>query len=1024
MCITLIPGVSPVIPATSILPLVFVLTVAAVKDAIEDYHRYRADRQANGTPVIVVRDGAELTIRSDEVVVGDIVKMERNREVVADIVVLSSALDDGICYIETSNLDGETNIKPKQAIMETRHLLSPATFGPQTAIRITGDAPNPSLVKWEGVLDLNGVSKPLSLQNIIFRGCRLKNTPHAYGIATYCGTDTKLFRNLKKKVSKFSSLDKKLNKLILVLLLLQQCLIAILAGMGLYARHKNEYPYLSGDSHNDGLYFVLMYCTYFVLLSYMMPISLFVSMELCKSFQAKFMELDVEMATDKKSMKVKTSNLNEELSQVRYIFTDKTGTLTENEMRFHSCAVQGFYHNELENSGGILRHLASNGEYASHIDLYMKSLALCHGVVCSHDEDTGALTYEGQSTDEVAFVEAARSNGYVLKERTSMYMTVDVQGQPQRFEILAVCEFNSDRKRMSVVVREPSGQLLMLSKGADATMMPLLRQSGKDDAKWQRHIVRQLDMMAKQGLRTLVVGYRILEEGEFASWKATFDEAALRLEGREAAVAEACALLEHDLALVGCSGVEDRLQDKVPETIAFFLAAGVVIWMLTGDKRETAVNIAASSRLLNINADTLVHITAPRPGEDIGTQIDAAIQTVSKLPPGQKSTIVIDGAALELVLGHEHEQKFQDLGLRVSSAICCRVTPMQKARVVALFQRLGVTAVSVGDGANDVSMIQEAKVGVGIMGLEGSQAELASDFAVPKFKHLVRLLAVQGRFSLVRNAILIQFSFYKNLVLSINLAIFGFYNYSGQTPFDSWSMAFFNVLFTSIPPLIGGVFEKDLPDHVVQTTPALFTPLSRGQNFNWGLIGVWGFSAVAHALLIFFLITGTYPQDDAVLGHSSDIWAQGTIPMTVVITVVLVKNAVTVRTWTWIPLAGLLFSYALYYIFIVAYSAIPLLFGSANYYFVAYRLMSQTQFYLWVLLFGIGVSIPDIGLNTLQRQFFPTLRDRYRAAAAWKPRRISMTSVHAAGGADKPTSTPTPQAAATTAPGARRTSGF
>ena len=399
MIITLIPGVSPIFPITSILPVIFILAVAGTKDAFEDHRRYRADKKANGALCTVVRKGKLLTVRSDEVEVGDFIKLERGAEFCADILLLSSALGDGMAYVETANLDGETNLKPRHAIRETQHLTTPAQLDSSSFV-VTCDAPNPTLVKWQGVLDYQGLDYALDVSNIVFRGCKLMNTPWAYGIVLYCGKDTKMMQNLKQKAAKFSGLDKKLNKLILGLVAVQLLILTVLSSFSVaFAVTKGDHYFhlvKFYDDENLVLMFVLNFLTFFVLLNYMMPISLFVSMELCKGFQAVFMEWDIGMMHEGKTMSAKTSNLNEELSQVRWIFSDKTGTLTENEMRFSQCCIGKLVHPEEENPGGLKQYLSKGCEDRQRVIEFMTVLTLCHTVVCSPDERTGQMVYEGR----------------------------------------------------------------------------------------------------------------------------------------------------------------------------------------------------------------------------------------------------------------------------------------------------------------------------------------------------------------------------------------------------------------------------------------------------------------------------------------------------------------------------------------------------------------------------------------------------------------------------------------------------
>eukprot|EP01012_Entosiphon_sulcatum_P012663 TRINITY_DN1798_c0_g1_i1.p1 TRINITY_DN1798_c0_g1~~TRINITY_DN1798_c0_g1_i1.p1 ORF type:complete len:1149 (+),score=180.12 TRINITY_DN1798_c0_g1_i1:251-3448(+) len=1008
MAIALVPGVSPIFPVTYILPLVFVLSVAALKDAVEDHRRYRADKRANGMQVRVVRDGKVMQIRSDGVEVGDFVYLHRNDEIPADLVVVATALSDGLCFVLTANLDGETNIKPRKAPRCTQDLTCTEVLN-AASIKVECDSPHPCLVKWHGTIEYNGRREPLCLDNLLLRGCVVRNTPWVFGMVVYAGVDTKMFRNLRKKAPKFSGLDKKLNKLIMLLLCWQQFLILILTGFSIrfQKRVALESFYLEPffpNAPKSGQFF-LNYLTFFILLSFMMPISLFVSMELCKVFQAKFMELDVLMATDKKTMKAKTSNLNEELSQIRYIFTDKTGTLTENEMRFHRCSVRGFSHCEGEEPGGVRKYIESGGRYRDAVTDFMKCLALCHSVVisrqmCGDDGDSGCESgitdevedlgasqtprprnvYEGQSTDEVALVTAARANGFELRARNSSEMVLSVLGSEKRYELLATCEFTSDRKRMSVIVREPDGRIRLLMKGADNMVMPLLAAPDRDcpeETQHRRATISELNRFAKDGLRTLLFAHKILPEQAFQAWKVEFDKASLCTADRQSAVAAVAEQIEEDLQLLGCSGIEDRLQHKVPETISFFLEARIVIWMLTGDMRETAVNVAAAARLFDAEKDIVHHLEATNP-EDVLEQLEATqLLILEERRRELRVMIVIDGATLDIVLSH-YCDLFVVMGTSVSCAVCCRVTPLQKAKIVAMFQALGNTAMAVGDGANDVSMLQEAKVGVGIMGLEGSQAELASDYAIPKFHHLVRLVAVHGRFSQLRNSVLIQYSFYKNLVMGLTQVVFAFYSgCSGQTLFDSWILGLFNTIFTSLPPILAGVFEKDVHDALGELYPKLLIDVSQNsQNFNAASLCVWLGSAVLDSIVIYFVTSTSFVLDDiSDHGQTSGLWTQGTLVMTMVVTVVLARSAATTRHWTVMQVLGLICSYGGYFLTIALYNCFPKFLHHANFHWVAFTIFTDVKFYLWIFLFLLGQIISCVSLLYLQRRLFPQYRD-------------------------------------------------
>mmetsp|Transcript_109209 Transcript_109209/g.189252 ORF Transcript_109209/g.189252 Transcript_109209/m.189252 type:complete len:1098 (-) Transcript_109209:789-4082(-) len=974
MLVAILPGVSPIFPLTSITALLFVLAAAALKDAFEDRRRHVSDKKANSTLCWVVRSGKLQQVCAHEVQLGDTIKMERGCEFVADAVIISTALENGMCYIETANLDGETNMKPRRAIEPTQHLSTPELIE-KADMKITCDMPHPNLVSWQGVLQIHDVNQySLDLSNIVFRGCKLMNTPWAYGVVVYVGKSTKMMQNLQIKPSKFSLLDKNLNKMVLTLLGIQQCMLLVLAGLSLSVvdtTRKSFYLQDNVGSSNLFFLFVFNYLTFFVLLNFMMPISLFVTLEMCKAVQAGFMEMDMFMKNeDGDGVSAKTSNLNEDLSQIKYIFSDKTGTLTENRMVFAQCAVGEYVHDEAKSAGGIQEYIQRGGPDKVRITDFMCGLALCNTVLCNVEEKTGSIRYEGPSTDEVALVLGASQNGFVLTSHTAKQAVLEVMGVATTYEILLVLDFNSDRKRMSVILRNALGQIILYMKGADSHIMPLM--NGIEDPN---KCIADLDSMSREGLRTLVFGYKKIPPQDFERYRSLYDKASIMLEGKEEEMAKVAAEIEHDITLLGCTGVEDRLQDQVPETIRFFLDAGIVVWMLTGDKRETAVNIAASSKL--IGDCSMLHFLTATNVTDMCTQLEQALSKCMGEEKGQWHTIVIEGESLISALEPNNISAFRQLGELCSSAICCRVTPLQKAQIVATFQKGGKPVLAVGDGANDVSMIQEGKVGIGIKGLEGSQAALASDYAIAQFKHLRRLVAVHGRYSLVRNWILVYYSFYKNLVLSFSIMMYTYHcAFSGQTLFDSWALTLFNMMFTALSPLAMGIFEKDLPDDVVEQDPKLLKELTESSLYGPRAALMWFLSAIFHSLMIFVSVSYSFEQDDTAYERTSDIWTQGTVMLSCVITCVIFKVSLVCRTWTWVMLVAVILSCFGYVLFLIAYSAFPLLFESANYHQIALTIFKDVKFWLWNLFCGIGILIPDFAFMAMSRAWWPTYRDR------------------------------------------------
>lgn len=285
---------------------------------------------------------------------------------------------------------------------------------------------------------------------------------------------------------------------------------------------------------------------------------------------------------------------------------------------------------------------------------------------------------------------------------------------------------------------------------------------------------QQLDNYARQGLRVLVMARRTLTFTEYNEWAQKHQEFELTLESRDKKIRDSFAALESGLQLLGATGIEDRLQEGVPETIAALMAAGIIVWVLTGDKPETAINVAYSAKLFTSNME-LLRLTA-RSRDAAENSILFFLNEIEKHEVGQFEddargnkgrALVVDGKTLTFILDLRSNltKPFLRLTKHCVSVLCCRSTPLQKAFLVKIVkEELRMSTLAIGDGANDVSMIQMADVGVGISGQEGMQAVMASDFTLARFRLLERLLLVHGHWCYDRLARMILYFFYKNAV--------------------------------------------------------------------------------------------------------------------------------------------------------------------------------------------------------------------------------------------------------------------
>ncbi|KAG7559027.1 P-type ATPase subfamily IV [Arabidopsis thaliana x Arabidopsis arenosa] len=888
---------SPLAPYTApsvLAPLLIVIGATMVKEGVEDLRRRKQDVEANNRKVEVLgKTGIFSETKWKNLRVGDLVKVHKDEYFPADLLLLSSSYEDGICYVETMNLDGETNLKLKHALEITSDEESIKNF--RAVIKC--EDPNEHLYSFVGTLYFEGKQYPLSPQQILLRDSKLKNTDYVHGVVVFTGHDTKVMQNATDPPSKRSKIEKKMDQIIYILFSIL-IVIAFTGSVffGIVTRRdmsdngKLRRWYLRPDRTTvfydprravAAAFFHFL--TALMLYGYLIPISLYVSIEVVKVLQSIFINQDQEMyheETDRPA-RARTSNLNEELGQVDTILSDKTGTLTCNSMEFVKCSIAGTAYGrgmtEVEmalrkqkglmpreevgdDSLSIKEQKANstksvkgfnfwderivdgqwiNQPNAELIQKFFRVLAICHTAIPDVNSDTGEITYEAESPDEAAFVIASRELGFEFFSRSqtsiSLHEIDHMTGEKvdRVYELLHVLEFSSSRKRMSVIVRNPENRLLLLSKGADSVMFERLAKHGRQNEKETKEHIKKY---AEAGLRTLVITYREIDEDEYGIWEEEFLNAkTLVTEDRDTLIDAAADKIEKDLILLGSTAVEDKLQKGVPDCIEKLSQAGVKIWVLTGDKTETAINIGYACSLLREGMKKILITLDSSDIEALEKQGDkeavakASFQSIKKqLREGMSQTaavtddsvkenpemfgLVIDGKSLTFALDSKLEKEFLELAIRCNSVICCRSSPKQKALVTRLVKNgTGRTTLAIGDGANDVGMLQEADIGVGISGAEGMQAVMASDFAIAQFRFLERLLLVHGHWCYRRIALMICYFFYKNLTFGFTLFWYEAYaSFSGKPAYNDWYMSCYNVFFTSLPVIALGVFDQDV----------------------------------------------------------------------------------------------------------------------------------------------------------------------------------------------------------------------
>ncbi|CAB4486337.1 phospholipid-translocating P-type ATPase [Rhizophagus irregularis] len=1093
-------------PILAALPLISIIAMTAIKDAFEDWKRHSQDNSLNKSRTIrlenwnnvniphgqssrlgkllnlgsyknkgnnsvsgykgsrslgesdLTKNNAKWTAsRWQDVKVGDIIRLKNNDSIPADVIILSTSEPDGLCYVETKELDGETNLKIRHCVSSTASLKSENDCE-RASFYVESEPPHSNLYSYTGVLrwpDQPGIEndqkiEPVSINNVLLRGCVIRNTEYAIGLVIFTGVDTKIMLNSGDTPSKRSRIEIETNFHVTMnfIILFLLCLGSAIADAIYYLKPTSSADFFengggNGDSANASGFFT--FWVSLILFQNIVPISLYITIEMVKTVQAYFIYSDVDMYYEKLDYPCtpKTWNISDDLGQIEYIFSDKTGTLTQNVMEFRKCTINGVAYGlgETDTTRGAKlanpdqnskvkdgvnldaekelmltemtklfdnRYISSNPTFidsklyqdlraadrqAKAIQDFFSALALCHTVLVEHPDENNPykIDYKAQSPDEAALVGCARDVGFVFLERFQDTLTIELMGERKEFTLLNVLEFNSTRKRMSVILRPPEGGVVLLCKGADSVIYERLEKGRQ--TKLREETLVDLEAFANEGLRTLCIAYRVISDEEYNVWVKNYEEAASSIYDREEKIEQACEMIEHSLILMGGTAIEDRLQEGVPECIATLARAGIKIWVLTGDKTETAINIGFACNLLQ--KDMLLIVISASDKESAKRQLDEALDKFfgpNAENKNSKHALIIDGETLKHALDKKIKPQFLELGKRCQSVVCCRVSPLQKAKVVGMVKEgLNVMTLSIGDGANDVSMIQEANVGVGIAGEEGRQAAMAADYAFAQFRFLEKLLLVHGRWSYIRIAEMISCFFYKNIVWTIAMFWYQIWaGFSAQYLYDYTYIMLYNLVFTAFPVMFLGAFDQDVDAKTSLKYPQLYKRGILQEDFTKSKFWLYVLDAIYQSAICFFVSFGIFQFGSS---HPTGLTNNGltdlgTMVAGSVIATVNIYVGLNTMNWTWMAFVIIVMSILSFYAWVELYS----IWSSLGFFRLDLILFSELDFWFGVVLAVFISILPRYTVKYLHKTYWPTdtdiIREKIRKEKKTKRKRI------------------------------------
>ena len=877
---------------TYISPLAMVVSFSMLKELYDDIKRRITDKRTNSTLVTILKknetnSGAvQNNKKASELEIGDIIVLTKDCRVPADIIVLKTfnESNDNQSFIRTDQLDGETDWKLRKAPGLTQELSEKDIVNLDGFIQY--EPPSKLIYNFEGVIKFKNnqdiwKKEPLNLENTMWASTVVASEK-IIGIVIYTGKETRARMNSSSPKLKIGILDQELNtlnKYLFVIMFFISLLLSLLKG-------------LSWSIFIIFFRFIVLFCA-------IIPIALKVNLDVSKTWFSLVISRDERIP----ETIARNSTIPEELGRISYIFSDKTGTLTKNEMIFKKISMEtesfgedsfndlkeilsdecqvsdapllDVFNNQnqlnemsntetnsiLSSSNDINTEITSESVQTRKIAKKMRrgrnkiirdtitAMVLCNNVTPT---ETG---YQASSPDEVALVKFADTLNMRLFHRTDKEIKMkDSADNIEEFEVLANFPFSSDTKRMGIILKNKKhGHIIYYLKGAENVMMKFVKK------EYIGYIKENAENLATKGLRTLVLTQKIISKEDFEAWNREYQDAISSMENRKEKIAQTVSKLENNMDFLCVTGVEDLLQDDVANTIDNLRNAGMKVWMLTGDKVETATCISISAgikaknqKIFTITYDSLSDYDDRDNTEKKLAKLKELFEEYNKKIMHEPHLFIIDGDSLDLAL-KQCEKEFFTTAMKALSVVCCRCSPTQKRIIVKTIKKYtNARTAAVGDGGNDVAMIQEADVGIGIVGKEGLQASLAADYSIKEFKTLSGLLLWWGRIAYKNTSMVANFVIHRGLIISFNQFIFSLIFYYNAVALYNGMLCFgYSTIFTCTPS-ISILLDRDVDRENVLKFPTLYQVLLKGRELNFKNFLFWLFKSLFQSAVIMF----------------------------------------------------------------------------------------------------------------------------------------------------------------------------